>query len=319
MSYSSTWADDPSRSFHVEHAYEDHIQNCPICGADSQTQEFRTVDTTVSQLEFCILRCTNCDAHFTNPRPSPKAIGEFYRSNKYISHTNQDKGLVARIYRKVRSIAVDQKLRLIQQTHHSGKLLDVGCGTGTFLQHAALRGFKVTGVEPSQEAGAVAKVTSHAQVHTELSEIPLSEQFNVVTMWHVLEHMHQPAETLSSIRKHLHADGLLVIAVPNRSSWDATHFGPAWAAWDVPRHLTHFSEKDLTHLLERTGFKIFKTRPMWFDAPYVSILSEQGKGAGPLVSVLKGGFIGMVSNLIALVTSRPTSSTIYLARKAEPS
>lgn len=319
MSYSSTWADNPSRSFHVEHAYEDHILNCPICGANTPTLALSARDTTVSQLEFRILRCTTCDAHFTNPRPSPKTIGEFYRSAKYLSHTNQDKGLLARIYRKVRSVAVDQKLRLIHQTHPSGKLLDFGCGTGSFLQHAAQRGFKVTGIEPSQDAGAVARASSHAQVLSELSELPPDEQFDVVTMWHVLEHMHQPAETLSSIRNHMHTDGLLVIAVPNRSAWDATHYGAAWAAWDVPRHLTHFAEQDLTRLLDRTGFKIYKSRPMWFDAPYVSILSEQGKGAGPLVSGLKGGFIGMLSNLIALVTSRPTSSTIYLARKAEPS
>lgn len=319
MSSSSTWADSPTRSFHVEHAHEDHSQNCPVCGADTTTQALSAVDTTVSQLTFCIQRCTNCNAHFTSPRPSPKAIGEFYRSNKYISHTDQDKGLLARIYRKVRATAVAQKLRLIQQTHPSGKLLDFGCGTGTFLQHAAQRGFKITGVEPNQEARAIATQSARAHVHSELSEIPLDQQFNVVTMWHVLEHMHQPADTLTSIRKLMPPDGLLVIAVPNRSSWDASHYGAAWAAWDVPRHLTHFSNEDMKHILLRTGFKVVRTRPMWFDAPYVSILSEQGKGLGPIAAVLKGGFIGMVSNMIALVSRRPTSSTIYLAQKADRS
>lgn len=317
MSSSSTWADSPRGSFHVEQAYQDRADACPVCGANAHSTAITAKDLTVSQLDFQIERCHACDAHFTTPRPSPENIGEFYRSTKYISHTDQDKSILARVYRAVRKHAISQKLKLIHRTHSTGRLFDLGCGTGAFIKQAAHRGFQVTGVEPSAEARKHAAATTEAQIYAALSDVPKETRFDVVTMWHVLEHMYAPAETLKTLHKHMAENGLLVIAVPNRDSWDASHYGRAWAAWDVPRHLTHFSGQDVLRILERTGFRILGTRPMWFDAPYVAILSERARGRGPVTSVLLGTMTGAISNLIALVTARPTSSTIFLAQKKD--
>jgi 2-polyprenyl-3-methyl-5-hydroxy-6-metoxy-1,4-benzoquinol methylase len=242
-------------------------------------------------------------------------LGEYYESPDYISHADQNQRLTDRIYRAVRKRAIASKRKLIQAYVDSGKALDVGCGTGVFLQHLQGHGFQTTGVEPSTIAREQAIANFSLRVLPDLESIPPMSQFNVITMWHVLEHMPQPHETMKQLHARAGANALLVIAVPDRESWDAGHYEADWAAYDVPRHLSHFRRRDIGRLLNEHGFTLQATRRMWFDAPYVSMLTERGRGANSLVALAKGVFWGTLSNLVALTTARPTSSTLYIARK----
>jgi len=194
--------------------------------------------------------------------------------------------------------------------------LDVGCGTGDFLTYLKAQGYQTYGVELSPVARNIAHTKGLTSV-ADLEEVPLTQPFNLVTLWHVLEHVSNPRSTLKQIHERMAEGALLVVAVPDHESWDRQHYGPLWAAWDVPRHLSHFRRQDITKLLSETGFNLIEIRPMWFDAPYVSMLSEQYRGANSFSSFWKGLLVGAWSNLIALTTKRPTSSSLYLASKGK--
>lgn len=309
--------DANTRSFHVEHVYLESVDNCPLCRGQRSRPALEATDHTVSHLSFKIQECASCGFQFTSPRPTAATLGDYYRSPNYISHSNQRKGISDRIYQTVRKRAIANKRKLIQQHVTGGKALDVGCGTGEFLDHLQGHGFQVTGVEPSAIAREQAIANYSLSVLPLLDSIPPLAQFEVITMWHVLEHMPQPHDTLKQIFARAASDALLIIAVPDRESWDAQHYGREWAAYDVPRHLSHFRRQDIDRLISEHGFILKATLPMWFDAPYVSMLTERDRGAGNLVALMKGAIWGTLSNLIALSTRRPTSSTLYIARKGQ--
>ncbi len=292
------------------------ILHCPVCGGEELRPFLSGVDHTVSKERFQLTTCATCGFCITNPRPSPASIGRFYASKDYISHTNASSSTQERIYQWVRRNAIRSKHRLIARYQTQGKVLDVGCGTGEFLGYLKSRGYVTQGVEPSAQALKQAIVNHALEVVPDIEGVPASEQFQVITLWHVLEHVHDVRATFKRLHARMSTGGLLVIAVPDRESWDAQHYGADWAAYDVPRHLSHFRRSDLNCLLREQGFEMLATRPMWFDAPYVSMLSERYRGAGTFGALLKGAFVGAFSNLIAAITSRPTSSSLYLAKKA---
>lgn len=290
------------------------VNECPICGSSSSSIALTAIDHTVSNDPFSIRSCASCGFHFTSPRPAQDIIGKYYISDEYISHAAAATTLKDRIYHYVRRRAIQGKHKLIQKYHKSGKVLDVGCGTGDFLAHLKRQGYSVQGVEVSNQARSLAEAKG-LPVADQLKHIPAEAQFQVITLWHVLEHIAEPQRTLAQLSERCTEDALLVIAVPDRSSWDCKHYGPQWAAWDVPRHLSHFRRKDMQRLLENSGFELLQTRSMWFDAAYVSMLSEQYRGAGAMGSLVKGALVGIWSNLMASTSSRPTSSSLYLAQK----
>ncbi len=275
-------------------------------------------DHTVSHENFVIQECPNCGAWFTNPRPDQNSIGAYYRSAAYISHTNAASTLQDRLYQAVRRVALKSKRKLIAHYRSNGRLLDVGCGTGQFMGHMKTHGYLPTGVEPDAGARSQAIADQAVEVLPNLDAIPSSEQFNLVTMWHVLEHVPHIRRTLKKLYSVMSDRGFLFIAVPDRESWDAAHYGPEWAAYDVPRHLNHFRRKDLTRLLQEHGFELREVRPMWFDAPYIALLSEQYQGTPKVVAYPKAALLGAWSNLKAMLSDRPTSSTLYIAQKTEP-
>jgi SAM-dependent methyltransferase len=290
------------------------VAHCPRCNCPERAAALTALDHTVSQEPFTISACMQCGLHFTDPRPEPDAIGAYYLSDKYISHTNGANGLADRIYRQVRQFTLRNKHRMIARLRPGGAVLDIGCGTGDFLAYMAHKGYTTQGVEVSDSARQQAQA-KRLSVAASMAELPKASAYQVITLWHVLEHVADPLETLKELHLRSATGGLLVIAVPDRDSWDQRHYGAFWAAWDVPRHLFHFTRNDVHELLEKAGFVPVATRPMWFDAPYVSMLSEQYRGAGKLTSLMKGGFWGMCSNLAALVSNRPTSSSLYIAEK----
>lgn len=296
----------------------EHLIHCQRCGNPTLTPTLNVRDHSISGEAFQLTDCTACGFRSTNPRPGPNEIGRYYESEDYISHTNASTSLKDRLYQMARKRALKNKYALIHKYQPQGRVLDIGCGTGQFLGYLASRGYLVQGVEPSDKARAQAIADHAVSVVPTIEQVPSQENLQVITMWHVLEHVPDPKATFKKLYALLADRGLLVIAVPDRESWDAHHYGTNWAAYDVPRHLSHFRREDVSWFLQAHGFELVSIRPMWMDAPYIALLSEQYQGASTPVALIKGILIGLWSNLHALFGGRPTSSSLYVARKREP-
>jgi len=294
------------------------IYSCPVCKNEVFNDLLTCKDFSVSKEVFKIVYCVPCGFTFTNPRPESRDLDNYYLSDNYISHTNKSRGLFEALYQIVRKYAVWQKLRLLKRFSVSKNHLDIGCGTGEFLNACKNAGFKTIGIEPSEIARkqAVNNYNLSVSKNTNLNQYS-KEAFNSISMWHVLEHIPNLNETIKNLSRVLEKNGSLIIAVPNHKSWDAEYYKHYWAAWDVPIHLWHFSLDSIIPLFENHEFKLVKTKPMFFDSFYVSILSEEYKKGRK--SFILGFFIGFISNLIGFLTKRGFSSTIYVFQKTNKS
>ncbi len=287
-------------------------QNCPICLSGQKKLFLSCVDYTVSQKTFELQECAGCGFVFTSPRPQNSDLGAFYESDEYISHSNTKKGLISRLYQSVRNRTLKQKLQIINSRQAHGSLLDIGCGTGEFLNVVQQNGWKVRGIEPGDKARQAAEENYKLDVRPEeaLKQIA-TESMDVITMWHVLEHVPDLKGRLEELNSILKKDGLLIVAVPNRNSHDAAHYGKFWAAYDVPRHLWHFRPQDIRTLFGNHGFEVKEVLPMKFDSYYVSMLSEKySTGAIRYFGAFRRGWI---SNSKA--ANEAWSSQIYIIRK----
>ena len=301
--------------FHVELSPKIMLVSCPVCGSDETANSFLCKDHFLTAEEFKIHLCANCHVRFTNPQPQKTAIGNYYKSEDYISHSDTRTGLVNKLYYWVRSISIRKKYKLVAGLKRMGSLLDIGCGTGHLLAEFQRKGWETKGIEPNEKARDYAVTNFKLNVEEESSLNNFGEKsFDVVSMWHVLEHVHDPKQRMELVGNILKDDGLAVIALPNPGSYDAKHYGMWWAAWDVPRHLYHFSRKAFQNLAETTGFKIVAEHPMKFDSYYVAILSEGYRNGKKrlLPAVLRG----WLSNVKAIFSGE-YSSVIYILRKSD--
>jgi len=290
------------------------ISQCPICLSNSFAPFETAKDHTVSLQDFRLQKCTACGFVITNPRPDIISIGDFYKSEKYISHTGGSKTLFDKIYLQTRKLTLRWKLKLIVQYKSSGQILDYGCGTGEFLNHMQTSGWCIAGVEPSDDARKKSSENTKASIASSLLEI--DQKFDVITLWHVLEHIHDINEKLSELKNHLKDDGIIFIAVPNHESLDATHYKNNWAGYDVPRHIWHFSRSNMQQLLENHGLTLVKTEPMKLDAFYVSLLSERYKAQNiSMIRIMKAFITGIKSNTRASKTGMYSSLIYIVSRK----
>ena len=289
------------------------ISKCPVCG-NQQLEKYITVrDHSISGEEFELFKCSVCQLLVTQPQPDEKSIGRYYSSDEYISHSDTDEGIINKVYHQVRAVMLRQKHDLVCEYQQPGRLLDIGCGTGYFPAYMRENGWEVTGLEPDESARQVAlrKLELEIQDINRLPELPEST-FDVITMWHVLEHVHKLGETISTVRKLLKPTGTFICAVPNYTSADARKYGAYWAAYDVPRHLWHFAPATMTRLLGDRGLHLVKTRGMPFDAYYVSLLSE--KYRGNKAGIFAGAIYGTASNFQAMGSPDKSSSVIYISK-----
>ncbi|WP_035899884.1 class I SAM-dependent methyltransferase [Leeuwenhoekiella sp. MAR_2009_132] len=243
-------------------------------------------DFSVSNEEFDLIYDSELDMYITSS--IPENLEDYYLSENYISHTDSKKGITETLYQFVKSFMLKQKLKHISKFKSVGSLLDIGAGTGDFLIEAKKRGWEVTGVEPSSVArkNALNKKLTLLENTSQLT----TQKFDVITMWHVLEHVPHLQEQINWLERHLSEDGILVIAVPNFNSDDAKKYGKFWAAWDVPRHIHHFSRKSITTLFSNFGFELIVEKPLIFDSFYVSLLSEKYmKGKSNLIMSFLSG------------------------------
>jgi SAM-dependent methyltransferase len=254
------------------------IKKCPVCGSEKFDPFISGKDFFLTGESFEIVSCRDCGFRFTNPRPKEEELGKYYESTEYISHSDTRKGLFASVYQVVRRYTIGRKLSMIEKYHGKGKILDIGCATGQFLNHMALHGWEATGIEPDVKTRDRAISEYGLQVFPEDHLNTLNNNsFDVITMWHVLEHVSDLNGRMSQLKNLLKPKGTLIVAVPNSNSYDAKKYNTFWAGYDLPRHLYHFTKPDVKLLAERHGFGIVKILPMKFDAFYVSLLSEKYK------------------------------------------
>jgi SAM-dependent methyltransferase len=267
-------------------------------------------DHSVSKETFSLLYNKEYDILKTHPTPSLVVLPKYYESEDYISHTDSKRTLFEKIYQLVKRNAIKGKVSLLNKEQNSkGKLLDIGCGTGDFLVEAKNQGWSILGFEPNSDAKRLA-ANKGVLFTDDIFTLP-ENTFDAVTMWHVLEHVPNLQEYITNLKRIIKPNGTIIIAVPNYKSYDAKYYNRFWAAYDVPRHLWHFSKNSIKRLFSDVDIELKKVKPMWFDSFYVSLLSEKYKNGK--MSFIKGFFVGFISNVSGLY-KKEFSSHIYILK-----
>ncbi len=298
----------------MEHSQISAPESCLICDNKVFTTVLNVKDYFLSGDEFSIYKCSGCGLLITRPMPELSKLGDYYASENYISHSSESTDAISRVYHLVRNYTHKKKFNLLKKYSHGNAVLDIGCATGEFLKYCSSHGMKTLGIEPNEKARNIAESRYKLEVIEEAQiELLESESFDMITMWHVLEHVPDINQRMADIFHLLKNDGVVFIALPNHVSHDAAYYYRYWAAWDVPRHLYHFSRKSLPALASKHGFSVAAILPMPFDAYYVSLLSEKymtGKQ-----SYFKSFIQGYISNSKARSGTREYSSLIYVLKK----
>ena len=279
----------------------------------SNTKHFLNVkDYSVSQETFELLHDEELDMLITHPQPSLEKLPSYYESVDYISHTDGNKSVFEKMYQFVKTIALKNKLKLINSQSAKGRILDIGAGVGDFLTVAKNDGWETIGIEPSDKAKAIAKNKGVSFVES-LSELE-SNSFDVITMWHVLEHVPDLENQIKELKRLIKPTGTVIIAVPNFKSYDAEYYGKFWAAYDIPIHLWHFSKTAIKKIFSKEDLELKEVLPMKFDSFYVSLLSEKYKTGK--MNFIKAFFVGCKSNWKGSQNSE-YSSHIYVLKNAK--
>jgi 2-polyprenyl-3-methyl-5-hydroxy-6-metoxy-1,4-benzoquinol methylase len=270
-------------------------------------------DHSVSGEQFELLMDDELQLLKTHPQPAIENLSRYYESDDYISHTDGKRSLFEKLYHTVKQKALRDKIKLVEGFNpKKGKLLDIGAGTGDFLVMAQKHGWEIKGIEPSLKAKGIAETKGVPFVNG-LSELE-DHSIDVITMWHVLEHVPDVEAQITELKRIVKPEGTIIIAVPNYKSYDAQHYGIFWAAYDVPRHLWHFSKTSIKLLFAKQGMELVKILPMKFDSFYVSLLSEKYKTGK--MNFVSGFLTGLRSNIKA-ARNFEYSSHIYVIKRAK--
>lgn len=293
-----------------------HTDKCPLCNSSRLTPVMNCTDYYASGESFEVWQCQDCSFLFTQDVPVEAEIGKYYDTVDYISHSDTQRGLTNKLYHLVRRWMLLKKKRLVQRTSglKKGHLLDIGTGTGYFPFTMKKAGWEISAVEKNEQACLFAQ--QHFQINVEQEkalENYSDHSFDVITLWHVMEHIEGINSLWQTIHRLLKEKGVLIVAVPNPSSYDAQKYQSMWAAYDVPRHLWHFTPSTIQQMGTKYGFLLAEQLPMPFDAFYVSILTEKYKGS--YCPFIKGMWTGFIGWLHSLAKKEQSSSMIYVFRK----
>ncbi len=286
---------------------------CPWCGSEKAQISLWLRDEFLTKEDFHICECLNCGLLYTMPRPDKDKIGDYYKSEEYYSHQENKKGFIPKVYERVKKTNLKHKYQLASKGINVGTLLDIGCGVGDFLHTAETHGWDCIGVEPSEDAKAIAQKRMKGKIISSEELETLSDgSFDLITMWHVLEHVDDLKWQIAQLQRLVKSSGRVVIALPNYKSYDGQYYKELWAAYDVPRHLNHFNRNTLAKMFKTSGLELIKMDKLKWDAYYISYLSEQYKHHSlPLV---RGVFRGWISNSKAR-RSGEWSSLVYVFEK----
>ncbi len=290
----------------------ERLEKCPVCNQDKLNNYFICKDFVVSGESFALTQCENCKLIFTNPRPRREFINKYYESPNYVPHS-KDRSFMNTIYRWVRIYNNRNKLKVISEYSEKGNILDVGCGTGNFLEYCKNKNWEVAGIEPVESAAKIASSVLSLPILQDILQVEESSSFQVITFWHVLEHIYNLHEVIEKVKKLLARNGRIFIALPNNQSLDCLNYKEYWAAFDVPRHLWHFNPSSFSNFIKDHGLKIQAIIPMHFDAYYISLLSEENKSGRK--NWTKAIINGYKSNSYGKKNNDNFSSLIYVIKK----
>jgi len=271
-------------------------------------------DHSISGETFPLYRCAGCNFLFTQNPPAPEDAGRYYAGEAYISHSDSTEGMVNKLYHQAREFMLGRKFKLVDGVSAGGDALDYGTGTGYFLDYLTRKGYNARGIEidaAAREYGSQ-KFGIGIDPPEALYDKLTNDSLDVISLWHVLEHLYEPNTYLDRFHELLREKGRLIVAVPNHESKDAKTYGDFWAAYDVPRHLWHFSPATMRRMMKRSGFRVTETQHMPLDPFYVSIMSEKYKSGGGLIG---GGVKGFLSFMQSSVNAERGSSVIYVCEK----
>lgn len=293
-----------------------HHDRCPLCDSEEITYHFRCQDHFMTGETFSIYLCNSCSFLFTQDSPDINEIVKYYESDDYISHSDTSEGFINKIYRLVRQVMLLRKRATIKKLTglKNGTILDIGCGTGHFAFSMKKAGWLVKGIEINKKARSFAESVFGLDVISpeEVSGL-VANSYDCITLWHVLEHFHDPHKYMSDIFNLLKPGGYCLVALPNCDSYDAKYYNHYWAAYDVPRHLWHFGPASFSYLSEKSGMQMHGLDVLPFDVFYISALSEKYKGSR--LSFIIGVIRALCFSLMAAINKKKSSSVIYLLRK----
>lgn len=291
-----------------------HHSFCPLCGGSHLEYHLTAADHLVTQQQFDIIRCADCKFMFTQDAPTFQSIGTYYESPRYQPHY-EDGGIMGHVYALARAMMLRRKANLIHRyVEQAGALLDIGAGRGHFMSQMRRRGWSVTGCEQSRSARQYASSNFGLSLAGNVMEADFDDgSFDVITLWHSMEHIHDLNGLWQLLSRWLAEEGLLLLALPNAESADSRYYGSDWAAWDVPRHLWHLSPESLSSLACRHNFRVIGMYRLPLDVFYISLLSERNRFErfGPF----KAMFRSMLFSMRSLVQQGHSSSLIYLLKK----
>jgi len=286
------------------------MPTCPFCESAAADLHLQLKDYFLSKEDFEIYRCQQCGLLYTWPRPADDVIGNYYKSEDYLSHNESKKGLIPFIYNQVKRVNVANKFKIATQGVEGLRLLDFGCGVGDFLHFAQQKGYDISGADVSADARqfSTAKLGKKIMRPDEVFALP-DASFDIITMWHVLEHISNLKRQVSELNRLLANGGRLIVALPNYQSYDAQYYKDKWAAYDVPRHLNHFNQATLEKIFSSTPLRLVSVKPLKWDAYYISMMSEGYAGSGN--AFLNGILTGFKSNHAARKSGQ-YSSLVYV-------
>ncbi len=292
------------------------VDRCIVCEDEKGKLHIKVRDHLVSQEVFDLHKCPTCGFVYIQNPPSPDEAMRYYQTEEYIEHSDSQEGIINKLYHKARSIMLPYKQRMLARYDLPKKILDVGTGTGYFLNYMKEEKYEVTGIEISDQARNFGKKNFGLDIYhpDELFKENFPGGYSYISFWHVLEHIYEPRRVLMRLHDLMLPEGIIVIALPNHQSMDAGAYGDSWCAYDVPRHLWHFDHDSFKTFAESCGYRLEKTKMLPLDPFYNSIISATYKK-----SIMSRIMIPLVSGAALAqgwMNSKKASSIIYFLRKA---